>query len=104
MMGQEIDLMALYPKSKRNVKERGASKTEQDRALARKFEKEFLRKLHSAHPEILASIKQEQKISDGNEAALKKVIAEFLPIFLNHSPSTHFDKAGLEDKLEHDKK
>lgn len=40
-MGQEIDLMALYPKSKRNVEERGASKTEQDRALARKFEKEF---------------------------------------------------------------
>ena len=40
-MGQEIDLMALYPRSKRNVEERGASKTEQDRALARKFEKEF---------------------------------------------------------------
>lgn len=40
-MGQEIDLMAFYPKSKRNVEERGISKTEQDRALARKFGKEF---------------------------------------------------------------
>lgn len=40
-MGQEIDLMALYPRSKRNVEDRGATKTEQDRALAQKFEKEF---------------------------------------------------------------
>ncbi len=34
MMGQEIDLMALYPRSKRNVEERGATKTEEDRVLA----------------------------------------------------------------------
>lgn len=40
-MGKEIDLMANYPRSKRNVEERGASKTEADRALARKFGKEF---------------------------------------------------------------
>lgn len=40
-MGQEIDLMVNYPRSKRNVDERGATKTEADRALARKFGKEF---------------------------------------------------------------
>jgi len=67
-----------------------------------KFETEFLRKLHSSHPEILASIKQEQKITETNEAALKKVIEEFLSIFLNHAPATSFDHAGLSDKLAHD--
>jgi SAM-dependent methyltransferase len=41
MMGQEIDLMAKYPRAKRNVEERGATKTDADRALARKFGKEF---------------------------------------------------------------
>ena len=40
-MGQEIDLLVNYPKTKRNVKERGASKTEEDRTLARKFGKDF---------------------------------------------------------------
>jgi ubiquinone/menaquinone biosynthesis C-methylase UbiE len=40
-MGREIDLLINYPKTKRNVKERGASKTEEDRAIARKFEKDF---------------------------------------------------------------
>jgi proton translocating ATP synthase F1 alpha subunit len=67
-----------------------------------KFETEFLRKLHSSHPEILASIKQEQKITETNEVALKKVIEEFLLIFLNHAPATSFDHAGLSDKLAHD--
>jgi len=67
-----------------------------------KFETEFLRKLHSSHPEILASIKQEQKITDTNEATLKKVIEEFLSIFLNHAPASSFDHAGLSDRLAHD--
>ena len=40
-MGQEIDLLVNYPKTKRQVKERGAEKTEEDRAIARKFGKEF---------------------------------------------------------------
>ncbi len=40
-MGQEIDLLVNYPKTNRDVKERGASKTEEDRAIARKFGKEF---------------------------------------------------------------
>ena len=40
-MGIEIDLMANYHKSKRNVEERGATKTIEDRATARKFGKEF---------------------------------------------------------------
>jgi len=37
----EIDLLKNYPKSKRNVKERGNTKTEEDRAIARKFDKDF---------------------------------------------------------------
>ena len=40
-MGKEIDLMVNYPKSKRNVKERGLTKTEEDRAIARQFGKDF---------------------------------------------------------------
>lgn len=40
-MGQEIDLLANYPRTKRNVKERGVTKTEEDRAIARQFGKEF---------------------------------------------------------------
>lgn len=40
-MGIEIDLLANYPKTKRNVKERGVDKTEEDRAIARQFGKEF---------------------------------------------------------------
>lgn len=40
-MGREIDLLLNYPKSKRNVDERGAEKSEEDRAIARKFGKEF---------------------------------------------------------------
>lgn len=40
-MGQEIDLLINYPKAKRNVEERGATKTEEDRLIARKFGKEF---------------------------------------------------------------
>jgi len=40
-MGKEIDLLANYPKTKRNLDERAASKTEADRAIARQFGKEF---------------------------------------------------------------
>ena len=40
-MGQEIDLLANYPRTKRDVKERGQSKTEEDRAIARQFGKDF---------------------------------------------------------------
>lgn len=40
-MGIEIDLLRNYPKAKRNVKQRGSEKTAEDRALARKFGKEF---------------------------------------------------------------
>jgi SAM-dependent methyltransferase len=40
-MGQEIDLLINYPKPKRNVLERGATKTEEDRAIARQFGKDF---------------------------------------------------------------
>tara|TARA_B110000008_G_scaffold235985_1_gene241063 strand:+ start:288 stop:947 length:660 start_codon:yes stop_codon:yes gene_type:complete len=40
-MGQEIDLMVNYPRPKRNVEGRGATKTDTDRALARKFGEEF---------------------------------------------------------------
>ena len=40
-MGKEIDLMLNYPRTKRDVKQRGATKTEHDRNLARKFGREF---------------------------------------------------------------
>lgn len=40
-MGREIDLLVDYPRSKRNVEERGLAKTEADRALARRFGREF---------------------------------------------------------------
>jgi SAM-dependent methyltransferase len=40
-LGREIDLLADYPRSARNVKERGATKTEEDRAIARRFGREF---------------------------------------------------------------
>lgn len=40
-MGREIDLLVNYPKTKRNVKERGAEKTAADRAIARQFGKDF---------------------------------------------------------------
>jgi SAM-dependent methyltransferase len=40
-LGIEIDLLAKYPKSNRNVDERGLEKTDKDREIARKFGKEF---------------------------------------------------------------
>ena len=40
-MGQEIDLLENYPKTKRNLDERLASKTEADRMIARQFGKDF---------------------------------------------------------------
>lgn len=40
-MGQEIDLMVNYPRSKRNVDARGQEKTSTDRQLARQFGKAF---------------------------------------------------------------
>ncbi len=40
-MGHEIDLLVNYPKTNRNVKERGVEKTEADRAIARQFGRDF---------------------------------------------------------------
>ena len=40
-MGQEIDLLERYPRTKRNVEERGATKTEDVRCVARQFGQEF---------------------------------------------------------------
>jgi SAM-dependent methyltransferase len=40
-MGKEVDLLVNYPRTKRNVEERGQAKTEQDRAIARRFGREF---------------------------------------------------------------
>ena len=68
-----------------------------------KFEKEFLRKLYSSHPEILQSIKKENKITDEIEAKLKKVIEDFVAIFVNHAPASDIDHSVLSDRLEHKK-
>ena len=40
-MGQEIDLLKNYPKTKRDLEKRLNEKTEEDRAIAKKFEREF---------------------------------------------------------------
>jgi SAM-dependent methyltransferase len=40
-MGREIDLLVNYPRTKRNVEERGETKTEADRAIARQFGRDF---------------------------------------------------------------
>ena len=40
-MSKEIDLMVNYPRTKRNVEERGQEKTEADRAIARQFGQDF---------------------------------------------------------------
>lgn len=64
-----------------------------------RFEQEYLRRVKSKYPEILTSIKQEQKISESVEAKLKEIIVEFVSIFNNHAPDTHFDHAGLVEKL-----
>jgi len=40
-MGKEIDLLINYPKTKRNLEERLASKTDGDRAIARQFGRDF---------------------------------------------------------------
>lgn len=40
-MGRGIDLLVNYPKTKRNLDERVASKTEADRAIARQFGRDF---------------------------------------------------------------
>ena len=40
-MGKEIDLMKNYPRTKRDIKQRGKEKTNKDRRIAREFEKDF---------------------------------------------------------------
>ena len=40
-MRQEVDLLVNYPKTKRNLDERAAEKTDADRAVARQFGKDF---------------------------------------------------------------
>lgn len=40
-MGREVDLLANYPKANRNVEERGAGKTEEQRRIAREFGRDF---------------------------------------------------------------
>jgi SAM-dependent methyltransferase len=41
MSGREVDLLANYPKPKRDVVSRAAAKTEEHRAIARQFGKDF---------------------------------------------------------------
>jgi SAM-dependent methyltransferase len=40
-VGREIDLLVNYPRTKRNVEDRGQSKTDEDRRIAREFGREF---------------------------------------------------------------
>ncbi len=41
MVGKEIDLLVNYPRTRRNVEERGQTKTEEDRRIARQFGRDF---------------------------------------------------------------
>ena len=41
VMGREVDLLVNYPKAKRDLAERAAGKTEDQRAIARQFGREF---------------------------------------------------------------
>jgi len=41
-MGKEIDLLINYPRTKRDVKQRGSKKTEEDRVYWKKIRKRFL--------------------------------------------------------------
>jgi len=69
-----------------------------------KFETELMRKIKASKPEILATIKKEQKITEETETNLKKIIEEFVATFINHSPSNHVDHVGLNDRLKHESK
>jgi SAM-dependent methyltransferase len=40
-VGREVDLLVNYPRANRNVAERGQSKTEEDRRIARRFDRDF---------------------------------------------------------------
>lgn len=40
-LGEEIDLLTKYPKANRNLDDRATNKSEDDRKIARKFDKEF---------------------------------------------------------------
>ena len=42
MIGKEINLLENYPKTERDPNKRREQKTEEHRAIARKFEKDFL--------------------------------------------------------------
>lgn len=68
-----------------------------------KFETELLLKIKNNYPEILDSIKKEQKIDEKTENKLKNAIEEFVAIFLNHSPSSNTKNADLSDRLSHKK-
>ena len=41
-MGKEIDLMKNYPRTNRDIKQRGKEKNNKDRKIAREFEKVFI--------------------------------------------------------------
>lgn len=40
-LGREVDLLVNYPRAKRNVEERGQTKTDEDRRIARQFGRDF---------------------------------------------------------------
>lgn len=73
----EIDLLKNYPKTSRDLNSRAAEKTEEDRAIARKFGKEFFdgERRHgyggfSYHPRfwepVIPTIKKHFELNDGD--------------------------------------
>ena len=57
-MGREIDLLVDHPKTKREVKERGAENTEEERAIARQFGRESLTSLRKVIPLGIGTMKK----------------------------------------------
>ena len=55
----EINLLQNYPKTKRDLKKRSANRTEEDRLIARKFDKDFFgndqTRIAPVHPQGVAA-------------------------------------------------
>ncbi|MCD6034542.1 MAG: synthase subunit alpha [Rickettsiales bacterium] len=52
-----------------------------DRANINRFEKQFLDNIRSNHPDILESVRNEQKLTDDTEEKLKAALEQFLKVF-----------------------
>ena len=68
-LGRELDLLANYPKAKRDVSARADEKTEEDRTIARQA-KERTQQDHSKNPELGAMFHSDETNSKPDAATL----------------------------------